>query len=45
MEVKSIMELIMSSVLTAIINLLVFSSIPLIWWFADTEKKKGSLSG
>ena len=34
------MELIISSVLTAIINLLVFSSIPLIWWFCRYRKKE-----
>ena len=40
MEVKSTMELIISSVLTAIINLFVFSSIPLIWWFCRHRKKE-----
>lgn len=34
------MELIISSLLTAIINLIVFSSIPLIWWFCRYRKKE-----
>ena len=34
------MELIISTLLTAIINLIVFSSIPLIWWFCRYRKKE-----
>lgn len=34
------MELFISSVLTAIINLIVFSLIPLIWWFCKFRKKE-----
>lgn len=35
------MELIISSVLTAIINLIVFSLIPLVWWLCRYRKKEG----
>ena len=35
------MGLIISSVLTAIINLIVFSLIPLVWWLCRYRKKEG----
>jgi membrane protease YdiL (CAAX protease family) len=37
------MELILSSIITAITNLIVFSLIPLIWWFIRRRKKEGFL--
>jgi hypothetical protein len=35
------MNLILSSITTAIVNLIVFSIIPFIWWFIRHRKKEG----